>query len=301
MPILRESTSPTIRTGGECLTSYPYYWGMRVKLLTWNLAGRVRKLPLQVETILRHNPDLLCLQEVTKRTNGLLKDALQDHFEYVASSFTPEVSDHDPKGPRKYGQLIASKFPIIDQPTNLFDVPWRERVTTVVALVNGHELEIHTTHIPPGSSNGFIKVEMLEGIYEYFKHPSQRTRLLCGDFNTPKDESVEFGALSFKQYLTASGELRTRRGEQNSRWDLAERNIITGLRTHGMPDSFRTLHPYETVAHSFIVKNRGNLFPRRFDHVFATTDLQPVLAEYQEDEKQLSDHLGLVVEYDWQV
>ena len=45
---------------------------------------------------------------------------------------------------------------------------------------------IHTTHIPPGSSNGWIKVAMLEAVSTVVGEPAPTPRVLCGDFNVPQ-------------------------------------------------------------------------------------------------------------------
>jgi hypothetical protein len=47
---------------------------------------------------------------------------------------------------------------------------------------------MHTTHIPPGVTNGWTKIEMLAGVYRELAHPSVIPRMLCGDFNTPQLE-----------------------------------------------------------------------------------------------------------------
>ena len=49
-------------------------------------------------------------------------------------------------------------------------------------------MEIHTTHVPPGSSNGVIKVEHLEGLYKFLHKRTDKQKILTGDFNSPKSE-----------------------------------------------------------------------------------------------------------------
>ena len=55
-------------------------------------------------------------------------------------------------------------------------------------------IDIHTNHIPPGSSTGWIKIEMLNGIVDYFRGSHRNAQILSGDFNTPKDENFEMGS-----------------------------------------------------------------------------------------------------------
>jgi exonuclease III len=47
-----------------------------VKLLSWNLAGRLRRIPQQVEMLARREPDLVGLQEVTRPGLLLLRPLL---------------------------------------------------------------------------------------------------------------------------------------------------------------------------------------------------------------------------------
>ena len=68
------------------------------------------------------------------------------------------------KGKRMFGQLIASKFPISAIDPEKINVPWQERVLSVKLQNN---IYLHTTHIPPGSSNGWIKVKMIDGLVKY--------------------------------------------------------------------------------------------------------------------------------------
>jgi hypothetical protein len=121
-----------------------------VKLLSWNLASRLRHLPQQVEMLASREPDLVALQEVTRpglsrlRTllahGGLMYQA--DRFELVPcpTLFT---------GPRRYGLPIASRFPLRPWGPNRFNVPWPERLLSVGIDTPYGLLELHTTHIPP--------------------------------------------------------------------------------------------------------------------------------------------------------
>ena len=49
-----------------------------MRLLCWNLAGRVTRLTEQAARIVSVSPDLVCLQEVTPRTRGMWAGALAE-------------------------------------------------------------------------------------------------------------------------------------------------------------------------------------------------------------------------------
>ena len=114
--------------------------------------------------------------------------------------------------------------------------------------------------------------------------PASVPRILLGDFNTPKLEHPD-------------GRVETWGGEpsQSNRWDIGERNVLTKLALHDLHDTFRSLHGYEQQAFSIVV--RGT--PRRYDHVFASRVLKPVMAQYVHIHRaaKLSDHAPLVIDF----
>ena len=66
---------------------------------------------------------------------------------------------------------------------------WAEKSLSAVVGVGDAEVEVHSVHVPPGSTNGWIKVEVLDGIARGLSLPSSRYRLLCGDFIAPQHET----------------------------------------------------------------------------------------------------------------
>ena len=88
------------------------------------------------------------------------------------------------------------------------------------------------------------------------------------------------------------------RGENSERWDLGERNILSGLKQHGMEDSYRKLHSYDVEDYSWEFKRKGSVLRRRFDHFIASDQLEVITAKYLHNDKGLSDHSPLIVEYE---
>jgi exonuclease III len=176
-------------------------------------------------------------------------------------------------------------------PPDEFEIPWQERVLSVTASFGDLSVDVHTTHIPPGSSNGWIKIETLEGIYQRLSKPSTRHQILCGDFNTPRHESETGEVISFAFRVNKAGNytLKRNRGE---RWDAGERGILLDLARHDLPDVFRLLHGYQKKGYSWYPHMKWVPRGLRFDHVFASPKLDPQSCEYLEDfrSRGISDH-----------
>jgi len=85
----------------------------RLKIISWNLAGRVRQAKAQVIFLKRQNPDIVALQEVTKRTLPILLKLLADqglNNTLDSSALRPRLVQST--GPRRYGEIIASRWPV---------------------------------------------------------------------------------------------------------------------------------------------------------------------------------------------
>jgi exonuclease III len=275
-----------------------------MKLLSWNLAGRMRHIPQQVELLISRMPDLVALQEVRcpglPQLRALLRDSgpihLIDSFELAPC---PAVLI----GPRQYGLLIASRFPIRPWEPGHFHVPWPERILSVDIETPCGPLEMHTTHIPPGVTNGWIKIEMLEGVYAGLAHPSTSPRMLCGDFNTPQLELPTGEVVTWGQRLNRQGVAVIRtpiRGGSGCRWDRGERQVLLGLAAYDLHDVYRQLHGYGTPAYSWYPRRKdlhrqAQMMGRRFDHCFASASLHPVSCTYLQAFRVsgLSDHAAL--------
>jgi exonuclease III len=271
-----------------------------VRLLTWNLNGRQR-IDGQIAAIASRAADIVALQEITRASAELFRNALSNcGFAHVVDSFTvstPWIA----AGPRRYGLLIASKHPLTAQPSSPI-VPWPERLLSADLALSPGPLTIHTTHIPPGSSNGWMKVEMLEAVAQVVA-ASPAPLILCGDFNIPQRETTDGRIVTWAERWVL-GKLpilqARKRGGSGHRWDAAERTIMEGGRDRALVDSYRTLHGYERQEFSWFVR-RGELrIGRRFDHVFCSRDIRLLRCEYLHDlrESGLSDHSAMEVDFE---
>lgn len=273
------------RVGGE---------GVNVRLVSWNIAARVGRLAMQADFLATRRPDVVALQEVTARTRDGLRSSLEQ------MGLVQQVDTFDlgqplgrRTGPRRYGILVASRWPLV--PLAQAGLCWPERkLSTAVHHPDG-PIDVHVVHVPPGSSNGWTKVEIFEGIFARLAQSNASRRVLCGDFNSPQAELATGDLVTWGQRLRSDGTYEVRRsirGQDGARWDAAERSVLKGLETVGLVDAYRLLHGYEDDAYSFALRMKGKEVRRRFDHVLVSRDLRPMLCEYFQEPRVrgLSDH-----------
>lgn len=257
-----------------------------MKLISWNVARRVKRFSEQVDGLILHEPHVVALQEITANTLPLWRSELENRHYHVLSSFDFADDHSELVGGRKYGVLLASRWPVRALPPSEFAVPWPERIVSGVVFSPWGEIECHNAHLPAGVSHEWIKIETFEGIYERLSRPCDSPRVLCGDFNSPKVERADGTTVPF--------------GNGNARWSSAELNVVRGLAQHDLPDVFRLLHGFDKTEVSWVMKRKGKSYGRRFDHVFAARGLRPLTCGYLHTlrEQGLSDHSPVEARFD---
>ena len=252
----------------------------RVRLITWNVAGRVAKQAEQAEAVAAAGADVVALQEVTVRSEPLWRAALAaagfGACECTVSLLPP------PPTRRRLAVLTAAREPLsrLDGPA---DLPWPERV--LCCSVGG--VEVVNLHSPISPSPELAKVRTHEAVAGYLRALPLAPRVLCGDLNTPRRELADGTLLTFAH--DSQGRLRPERGQ---RWNLAERALVRDL---GWVDAFRALNGYGSRDASWTF--RGDRGGWRLDHVLVC-GLEPVAASYEHSWRRdgLSDHSALVVD-----
>jgi len=303
---LTGKVEPACKTKGDGSAG----WNMHstsLRLISWNVAGRVGCVDEQVAAIADHSSDLVALQEVTLKTlSRLLEGLWGSGLVYSTDSFSLARDTEILTGPRRYWQLIASRWPLAALPPVQFPVPWPERVLSVEVQSPWGPVEVHTTHIPPGVSNGWTKIEMLEGIHRRLARESEKHRILCGDFNAPQGETEDGYTITFGQEVLPDGSVVTEgswedpvgRLDTMARWDSGERGVLHGLSQFDLTDVYRLVNGYEAQEYSWYWKGRGRSVGRRFDHVFASGRLRPRGCQYIHTVRKegLSDHSAIEAE-----
>jgi exodeoxyribonuclease III len=253
-----------------------------MRLVTWNVAGRVTRQPEQAEAVAAVGAEVIALQEVTARSLPLWRAALEAagfHGLEAALDGAPPV-----RGRRLLGVLTGAREPIRRLPSP--EVPWPERLL----CCRVGDVEVVNLHSPISPAPDLAKVRTHEAVAAYLASTSVSPRVLCGDLNTPRRELPDGDVLTFAH--DSAGRLRPERGE---RWNRAERALVHGLRERGWVDAFRALHGYtEREASWTFPQDRGGW---RLDHVLVE-GLRPLACAYAHDWRRrgLSDHSALVVD-----
>jgi exonuclease III len=248
---------------------------VRLRLITWNVARRVERLPEQAAALALREPDVVALQEVTARSLALWRDALDD-------AGLPHVASPLDRRPARHGVLLAARTEL--EPAEPFTVPWPQ--SSMAAMVCG--VLVACVHVP-NAANGLVKPQTLAAVRAELAR-RDGPRVLCGDLNTPRRELPDGTVWSFAR--DGKGRMRE---ERAGAWDEAELGVVPGLRELGFADAFRAAHGYGSREPSWVWPHGGGW---RLDHVFASEPLVVEAATYHHAWRDagLSDHSALEVD-----
>lgn len=261
----------------------------RLRLITWNVARRHSRIVEQATALAPRHPDVIALQEVTRRTLPLWRRAC----ELLGLAYVHSSLDHAkpaPASPRRItGVLLASRTPL-SEARDALGMPWPETALGAAVQTAGGLVEIYCVHVP-NAANGSVKVESLQAIRRGLSAAKPAPRVLCGDLNTPRRELPSGEVISFAR--DSRGRLRPERGPE---WDAAELGVVPGLQELGYRDAYRALHGYGAAQPSWTWKRiAGHDGGWRIDHIFASPQLRPVASVYHHAwrDQDLSDHSAL--------
>jgi exonuclease III len=273
-----------------------------MRVISWNVQGRMKALPEQLKALVERQPDLVALQEVRASTVAQWRDGFQKHelaFGAESVTFAQEQG-------RKYGLLIGSRWPITQLPW--MDLPYQERVLSVQVATPWGTIELHNAHVPNSDKYGWIKVETFEAIYEKLACVSAALRILCGDFNSPQSERADGYLVTLGQDLLSDGraviwetwEDTAGRRDSGMRWDRAERLVLTGLAAYDLVDAYRACNGYAVQGRSWWWMGQDKAGGRRFDHIFAARALNVATCDYLPvfQTNGLSDHAPIEARFE---
>lgn len=290
-----------------------------IKLISWNVRKVGEKIAArQVEVLRKQEPDIVALQDVNIHSIALYEEEFS-HFglKHTAHTFQGNT-ENTPSG-----VFIASRFDLHllpeTQPSLLWPAGarspdkdkilkhWTKRTLFVTIKSPYGAIDLHNVYITPYNHTEltptgerklypWIKFDLLSGIYQTLSAPTDRPRLLCGDFNTPREEMPNgtiitwgYSGKNGKYFLTPTGQYQHE----------VEHNILFGLGEHcNMPDAYRRFHGYDTCGADEAWSWQTHTSKKyRFDHIFASKTLYLQNIQYLQSIRQrnLSDHTPIEV------
>lgn len=263
-----------------------------MRVICWNVQRGGRRVEQQVAALAARTPDLVALTEVTAAAMAPFQHALAAAgLPHHLSSFAGVDPAHL-IGKRRYGVLLACRWPLLPIPTDAA-APWPERIAAAVVTSPSGPLALHGIYTPVGIGDPLPKIETLEACCRMIAAHAATPSIVCGDFNSPQAELADGRVITFSQRLRRTGNWAVVRGAE--RKDAAERAVFEGLRAYGIVDCYRHVHGYNVSDASWYWRARDRTGGFRLDHLLASTTLRPLACRYLHAwrEARLSDHSPL--------
>jgi exodeoxyribonuclease-3 len=225
-----------------------------MKIATWNVNSIRRRLPLVLQWLERHHPDVMCLQETKVR------DA-----EFPLAAFEAAGYHATFRGMPAYnGVATLTRFPPERVIHGIHDGPDNEDVRIVQTVVNG--IPIVNTYVPQGyqitSEKYAAKLLWLRRLKHYFDEhlDPAKPAIWLGDLNVAPEPIDVY---------------HPDRRVNDTDFHIDARNAFADTVAWGFTDVFRKLHP-ERVQYTYWDYYRRAFehnWGWRIDHILATASL----------------------------
>ncbi|CAM3281945.1 exodeoxyribonuclease III [Corallococcus soli] len=253
-----------------------------MRIATWNVNSVRARQQRLVDWLKKHQPDALCLQELKCTDTDFPFEAVKEAGYFAAVH-----------GQKTYnGVAILAKQEPTDVVKGLSDGVDDTHARFIAATVGG--VRVVSAYAPNGQqvdSDAYVyKLEWFHRLKRYLdtRHKPDEPMVLGGDWNIAPDPIDVYDPAQW---------------EGQTLFTLRERDVLQQVRTFGLTDAFRHLHPteqkfswwdYRMLA---FPKNKGV----RIDHLFLTAPLVPRLVACDVDREerkgqQPSDHAPVWLE-----
>ena len=256
----------------------------RMKVATYNVNSLRRRLPIVLDWLAQHQPDVMCLQE-TKVQDSEFPLAEIESAGYHATF----------RGMKSYnGVATLSRERPAQVSHGLHDGPDNEDVRILRTVVSS--IAIVNTYVPQGysikSDKYQFKLKWFEHLRSYFEEnlDPARPAILLGDLNVAPEPIDVY---------------HTDRRVNDVDFHIDARNAYKETVNWGFVDVFRKLHP-ERVQYTYWDYFRNafkNNWGWRIDHILATAPLAALCREADVDvtprqREGASDHTVVWAEFD---
>lgn len=258
---------------------------MSWKLATFNVNGIRARLPLLVDWLKKHRPDVLCLQEIK----------CQDQ-DFPADPFREEGYTANVRGQKSFnGVALLTRNEPDEVLTAFNDGKPDDEARLIAAFVDG--VWVVNTYIPQGRSPedpAFqYKLDFFARLRDWFsaRFDPNRPLIWTGDMNVAPDPIDVFDPV---------------RMEGEVGFHPAERETFAHVAAWGFDDLFRKHHPQEkqfTFWDYRLPKSFQRNLGWRLDHIMATKPLAQVSLDCSVDTEprglpKPSDHTPVCAEFD---
>jgi exodeoxyribonuclease III len=252
-----------------------------MRIVTWNVNSIRARQDRLVAWLQKHQPDVLCLQELK------VEAAKYPHELLSGLGYTSAINAQKTYN----GVAILSRAPITDVFVGMQDGVEDPQARLVAGTVEG--VRVVCVYVPNGGEMGsdkwHYKLAWLERLRAWLdRHASPDQPLaLCGDFNVAPEPLDVHDPAAWEGEVLFHPEARA---------------ALRHVTDFGLADTFRDKHPGEASLFSWwdyrmlgFPKNRG----LRIDHVFATRPLAArctvsVIDREERKGKEPSDHAPVV-------
>jgi exodeoxyribonuclease-3 len=256
-----------------------------MKVATWNVNSIRKRMPLLLDWLALHQPDVMCLQETKVQDSEFPADALR------ASGYHSFF-----RGSKAYNGVATLTLREPDAVSHGFhDGPDGEDVRVMEVVVAG--IPVVNTYVPQGyridSDKYAFKLEWFRRVRKYFEErlDPQKPAIWTGDMNVAPEPIDVYHP--------------DRRGNDVD-FHIDARKAYAEAAAWGFVDVFRKLHParVQYTYWDYFRNAFGNNWGWRIDHIMTTPPLADVcrVAEVDLEPRRApgaSDHTVMWAEFDW--
>lgn len=263
-----------------------------MKIVSWNINSVRLRLPLVLQFLAEHEPDVLCLQE-TKCPD--------EHFPLEAFKEAGYAYIHI-QGMKSYnGQAIISKLPF--ENPQIHNRVGREDCRHISVRFGAEHggFDLHNLYIPAGGDEPNVeindkfahKLDFVDEMTAFFAdtYSAEHGVIAVGDFNIAP---MEHDVWSHKQLLKVVSHTPIEVEKCNAMQAAID---FTDVARHFISEDEKAYSWWSYRSKDWKASNRG----RRLDHIWMTSPFRDLLAAYEtlsdyRDAEKPSDHAPIVVQ-----